>query len=322
MKVLTHILVVSLAMFLLASSGAALDYAALGFSPPLASSLDSSDVVFSDEAANDSLTVTVQDELIYRYGHYSLDGGPWHRFELSGERLYGDWIPGDCGASLAFSATTFDLQPGEVGTDNYVLTYSCSYASGGWGCHDGLWQLLQFNVSLNAAAAEEEPVVAGRCLAGDVYWFDDSGVPLDVKDACGVNETCLDGACVGEPASTGNVILVESPGEHNDIGPNLLAAFGNASAGDTVLLPAGSFRVVGKVYYDVRDKPGLHLKGAGSGPNGTRLYRDYETSDSMLSLVSTSGLPEVEVSDIWFQGMEVRLNDTDTGSTTRVFLWT
>ena len=94
MKFFMSFLAALLALFLVVVPVFSLDYASLGFSPPGASGLGSGEVVFSGADDSESLSVTVQDDLVYRYGYYSIGGGSWESFELSGQDLYGGWIPG------------------------------------------------------------------------------------------------------------------------------------------------------------------------------------------------------------------------------------
>jgi prepilin-type N-terminal cleavage/methylation domain-containing protein len=49
--------------------------------------------------------------------------------------------------------------------------------------------------------------------------------------------------CISAATAGAAVINVQNPGDGNDIGPNLEAAWDQASEGDTVLLPAGSFTI-------------------------------------------------------------------------------
>ena len=101
------------------------------------------------------------------------------------------------------------------------------------------------------------------------------------------------------------IILVQNPGQGNDIRPNLEAAWKRASAGDTIYLPAGSFMVSGTVNFSAGSKPNFHLRGKGSGPDGTRLYREEGTSKWMFSI---QGGQNIEVSNIWFQGTQVHFD--------------
>src|SRR6056297_461832 len=63
--------------------------------------------------------------------------------------------------------------------------------------------------------------------------------------------------------------------------------------------------------------PGIHLKGAGRGVNGTCLYRDTETPDYMIK-VHGSAVPvseaRIEISGICFQAMKTRLYEGDRGT--------
>jgi hypothetical protein len=73
------------------------------------------------------------------------------------------------------------------------------------------------------------------------------------------------------------IIMVASPGNNQDIQPNLQAASINASAGDILMLPAGQF-VVNKCVLFTK---ALTVKGMGIGQ--TVLYRSQTASDSLLT---------------------------------------
>ncbi len=80
--------------------------------------------------------VTVSDDIIYRTGYYSVNGGSWRSFSLSGS-LYDSsnvWLRD----SASYSLPSF----GEG--EHYVIVYSCSY-NNGWNCHDNRWQLQIIN---------------------------------------------------------------------------------------------------------------------------------------------------------------------------------
>ena len=311
MKTSASLLTALLATLILAMPGVALDYDALGFSPPEASSLSASSLSFPDANASQSLSVSVADDLVYKYGFYAVNGS-WERFSLSGEQEYDSWIPDSANASLDFNTVMLGLQA-EESSVNYVVTYSCSYDSnqGAWDCHDNKWQLQQFNASLSGGCVSHDTL---RCLGGDVYWYNSCRYPEEKKETCAVNETCLDGACVPDVAPTGNVIRVQDPGVGNDIAPHLDEARQQASDGDTIQLPAGSFRFNGTVTFYTYSQGDLHIKGAGSGPSGTKIYRDYDTSDYML-FFSGGGDQHIEISDIWFEGPRLRQEVGDGGST-------
>ncbi|MBW2982778.1 hypothetical protein KY327_00575, partial [Candidatus Woesearchaeota archaeon] len=101
MKAHVSLLTALLATLILSMPGVALDYDALGFSPPDASSLNSASLSFPDVNASRSLDVSVSDDLVYKYGFYSVNES-WERFSLSGQREYDSWIPGSAQASLSF----------------------------------------------------------------------------------------------------------------------------------------------------------------------------------------------------------------------------
>jgi hypothetical protein len=80
--------------------------------------------------------LTVSDGIIYRTGYYSVEGGAWRSFSLSGT-AYGSsnvWLRNSASYSLP------NLGEGE----HYVIVYSCSY-NNGWDCHGNKWQLQIIN---------------------------------------------------------------------------------------------------------------------------------------------------------------------------------
>lgn len=73
-------------------------------------------------------------------------------------------------------------------------------------------------------------------------------------------------------------ILVDNPGNNHNIQPALQEAINRAQKGDTVVLPAGEFYVDGTVVINKF----VSIKGQGTGPNGTILYRREDVSDATL----------------------------------------
>ena len=303
-------LVVAAALLAGLQGGLALDYGALGFSQPVTTSVSPAEVTFPDVNASESVSVSVADDVIYTQGYVATDGS-WQRFNLSGQQEYGIWIPGNAQASLEFDAHALGLQEGEI-APMYVVTYSCSYNQSlqAWDCHDNTWQLSRFNATLEGGCVSHDSL---RCVGGDVYWFDSCGLMGEKQAACAVNETCLSGACVAENLS-GDVVHVEDPGNDNNIAPNLLDAWNAASDGDIILLPRGNFTFNGtlKLGYPDHELNNVHIKGRGTGPDGTKLYRDYQTENNefFLSFVARhEGDWFVEVSDIHWEGPRPRTPD-------------
>lgn len=75
----------------------------------------------------------------------------------------------------------------------------------------------------------------------------------------------------------GKDIVVESPGNNNDIQPAIQAAVDEASGGDRIILPEGEFVVRGKVEIT------KFISIIGNGLKKTILYRADSTSDRILS---------------------------------------
>lgn len=76
----------------------------------------------------------------------------------------------------------------------------------------------------------------------------------------------------------GKITVLDNPGDGNDIYPSLQTAFTNASDGDTIVLPGGSFKFSDNILTTKR----ISLVGAIVG-TPTELYRDESMSDSSLN---------------------------------------
>lgn len=107
-----------------------------------------------------------------------------------------------------------------------------------------------------------------------------------------------------------NTILVQNPGNGNDIMPNLSTAYNNALSGDTILLPQGNFIFSGSLTFSISQKPNLYLKGYGAEPGGTKISRgNIESSSHLIEFKGDKTLDmKIEISDIWFQGKQVYLD--------------
>lgn len=77
--------------------------------------------------------------------------------------------------------------------------------------------------------------------------------------------------------STQLTILVSNPGNNNDIKPNLEAAIKNATNGNVIVIPEGTFKFTGKLVITKR----ISIKGQGA--DKTILYRPESLSDASLN---------------------------------------
>jgi hypothetical protein len=218
----------------------------------------------------------------------------------------------------------------EPGADACGPHASCVETEGGGGecvCEPG-WALD------GAGCADVDECTAGTadCHADATCTNTEGGFTCACDDgftgdgtACADVDECASGAAACGPNATCTnteggfecVVAVEHPGEGNDIRPALEAAWERAAPGDTIVLPAGSFAYSGGSLFAAYDKPDVRLRGAGSGPGGTRLYRETETDEWMMRFYCRGGGgPEatIEISDIWFQAMKTRLHEGDTGT--------
>ncbi len=120
-----------------------------GFAEPIVDFSLSEDML-SFASAEDPilLNVSTRDDVVYRYGHASYNGGSWQRFELSGGLFGGDWLSGDALSEISLAPQDVGLSLEEPFSDkNFIVVYSCTRSPGSWDCHDG-WQIVQFNASL------------------------------------------------------------------------------------------------------------------------------------------------------------------------------
>src|SRR6056297_1829033 len=163
------------------------------------------------------------------------------------------------------------------------------------------------------------PVQTGACSCGQKVWIW-RRVLKHLVFFLLILLFCLcenDASIYNIPPAGSRLVHVRNPGEGNDIAPYLKLAWEMASPGDTILLPSGNFKFRGELLLKAYDKPGIHLKGAGRGVNGTCLYRDTETPDYMIK-VHGSAVPvseaRIEISGICFQAMKTRLYEGDRGT--------
>lgn len=105
---------------------------------------------------------------------------------------------------------------------------------------------------------------------------------------------------------------------HGDIQPYLQRAQDNATAGDSIRIPAGNYMLNGTVTINKF----LSLKG--HGVNKTLFYRDPSVADSafqdkqMLYFnIGSTSASNIVLSDIYFKSKKPSMRTTDGGSTTR-----
>jgi hypothetical protein len=87
-------------------------------------------------------TISVSDTAIYKTGYYSINGGDWQDFTLTGTTLNGSWLS---------SSATYTLPTFPAG-ENYIVIYSCNKTSGVWDCHDNKWQLQIINITASSSS--------------------------------------------------------------------------------------------------------------------------------------------------------------------------
>ncbi|MBN1274966.1 DUF4038 domain-containing protein [Candidatus Woesearchaeota archaeon] len=140
-------------------------------------------LLFAEEEATKTLTITVEDDAVYQTGHYSINN-QWVPFTFTEEAVNG-WIrTGTASASITI--------PRSSNTDNFVITYSCSRTGESWDCHGNRWQLHQFNTTTEDAQRQ---------------W--------DFENDIGGT---LHGASITEDEERGNVLLLDGQDDYLDIG--------------------------------------------------------------------------------------------------------
>ncbi|MBN1274993.1 hypothetical protein JXA12_01765 [Candidatus Woesearchaeota archaeon] len=140
------------------------------------------DVLFDDGS------LLIADTAVFHQGWYSVGGGGWVSFELSGASLgsHDEWLAGEASASL----------PSFGSGEHYVLVYSCSLVERAWDCHGGQWQLLIIN---NSGLSSVGP---------DYYWDFDGGVGLGT----------IHGAAVVQDPGRGGVLFLDGVDDYLDAG--------------------------------------------------------------------------------------------------------
>jgi hypothetical protein len=134
-----------------------------GFAEPESSFiLNTRDFSFPSEADTLSLTVSAEDDAVYRYAYVSHDGQAWEPVDLTGTVLGGPWLNGSVSGEVSFNSTEFGLYQSRLSTRrNFVVVYSCSRTLGSWDCHDG-WQIWQFDASLEGSGYGQVIVTASN----------------------------------------------------------------------------------------------------------------------------------------------------------------
>lgn len=125
---------------------AGLSVAYSGYSNPHTGFQVANSLQFRQDEQCKLLTVTIEDDAIYKTGYYVLGGNStWTPFNFT-QNSTDMWITsGKASAMLNISPS--------ASTDNYILLYSCSRGTT-WDCHGGQWQIWQFNTSI-----ETEPIL-------------------------------------------------------------------------------------------------------------------------------------------------------------------
>jgi hypothetical protein len=103
------------------------------------------------------VNIEIFDSLIYKYGYMSLDGKSWQLITLSSDNppsIYKDWFSKNAQITIILNQNSFGTtSTSEVIEDNYIILYSCADAidpKDGWNCQGGLWQLMQFNATIDS----------------------------------------------------------------------------------------------------------------------------------------------------------------------------
>lgn len=151
---------------------------------------------------NASNSVFVSDTVIYRTGYYSVNGGDWASFELSGSSYNNNanWL----------SSSAFRSLPNFLEGEHYIIVYSCTYSSSNssWNCHDNKWQLLIIHNSIN----DNVNSIVNNTFNNTVP----SGNSSCGNNICKTNEYCLNGDCLLNVS--GNTYFVSTTGNDNNPG--------------------------------------------------------------------------------------------------------
>ena len=151
-----------------------------GFSlPGQEFSVDQQSLSFSDLQETKSITMSVNDDAVYKQAYLSIAGNNWQPITLQGDVLSGSWIAGQAQAQMSIRAQDmgFEGTPGET-VENYVITYSCSRQECSqstdescWDCHSNQWQLQVFNATYDEG---QQPPQTGTFIAVTASSYQDT----------------------------------------------------------------------------------------------------------------------------------------------------
>lgn len=134
---------------------------------------------------NNSGFLSAYDYAVYEVGYYSINGGAWKNFSLSGTRYFSslNWLEG------GVSAIVSNLGVGE----HYIIIYSCAY-NRDWDCHDNKWQLIVVNNSVGVNSPHSTSNCSDGIRNGNETGIDCGGgscpaccIPLCDGRECGNN---------------------------------------------------------------------------------------------------------------------------------------
>lgn len=99
--------------------------------------------------ANETLTLVVEDAIVWSKAYVSFNGSAWQELSLQGEEYRGAWLEEDGRTQIAMNSYA-----AQANTTNYILTFSCSTHNNEFFCPDD-W-------TLNTFTLEAEVLVLGN----------------------------------------------------------------------------------------------------------------------------------------------------------------
>jgi hypothetical protein len=130
---------------------------------------------FSSTDTQKIFAFTVSDDAVYRTAYISINGTAWQPITLTGNILSVDWLQKN-------TVGTYTIQrikvPDDIGTDNYLIIYTCTRSTVTWNCHGNRWQIKNFNTTKTAASSTviEDIILGTDSPNPDIGTLDDTSV--------------------------------------------------------------------------------------------------------------------------------------------------
>jgi hypothetical protein len=215
-------------------------------------------------------SLSATDDAVYKIGYYSINGGAWQSFTLTGTVLGGSWLTG---------TATYNLPNFGTG-EHYVVVYSCKRISSSWDCYGNRWQLqIITNTATCTGSTTQTCIITNgqgtqsmTCNSGT--W---SSWSICTVSSCDTGYTKSGNTCVSVSTGIGPTYYVATDGNDNNPGTinqpwaTWQKGFRSLVAGDTLYIRGGTYT------------------GMADGNHGVVIYGVHGTSDNHITVSAYPG---------------------------------